>query len=417
MRGNSGGLWSNKNVNVKFTILQDSINGAEIYSEEHSTTTNVYGLLNLAIGSGTVLNGDFSTIPWGSSEHYLKFELDTTNGTNYYEMGISQLLSVPYALYSERTGDTTMWRKNQYGTLYYTEGKVGIGNAVADTNSLLHVSGIIRTDSAFKYKDQFGQSDTINQISAFDFTNDKLKYKTLIYAGGILSYISEESDWVDSIGGGIFPLPSFGQPCPGIPTVSYEGQTYNTTLIGNQCWLKENLNVGTKINSTTGGQQQTNNGVIEKYCYDNDITQCDIYGGLYEWNESMQYVTSPGTQGICPPGWHIPTDAEWTTLGNFLGGSLFAGGKMKETGYAHWYSPNTGATNESGFTGLPGGYRDYFLGFFDTRNLFGDFWTSSTFDYSESAAWIYRLSYNYAIMNGGYHLKTSGLSVRCLQDD
>jgi len=80
-----------------------------------------------------------------------------------------------------------------------------------------------------------------------------------------------------------------GIPCPGIPTVTYQGQVYNTVLIGSQCWLKENLNVGTMIN---GSQNQTNNSTIEKYCYDNDPANCDEYGGLYQWDEMMQYTTT-----------------------------------------------------------------------------------------------------------------------------
>ena len=84
---------------------------------------------------------------------------------------------------------------------------------------------------------------------------------------------------------------------------------YQTILIGEQCWMKENLNIGEIINGT---QEQTNNSIIEKYCHDNIGTNCDIYGGLYQWDEVMQYLTNEGVQGICPQGWHIPTDAEWT---------------------------------------------------------------------------------------------------------
>ena len=143
--------------------------------------------------------------------------------------------------------------------------------------------------------------------------------------------------------------------------------------------MAENLNIGTKINSTTGGQLQTDNGIIEKYCYDNDESQCDIYGGLYEWNEAMQYVTTEGGQGICPDGWHIPTDGEWTTLVEYLGGNNWAGGKIKskgaiEAGTGLWKYPNAGATNESGFTGLPGGDRNYSSGSFDTLGYTGRFW-------------------------------------------
>ena len=91
--------------------------------------------------------------------------------------------------------------------------------------------------------------------------------------------------------------------CPA--TVQYEGKTYNTVLIGNQCWLKENLDVGTRINLN---QSPTNNGIIEKYCYNDNPTNCDTYGGLYKWDEAMQYTTTEGAIGICPSGWHIPSD-------------------------------------------------------------------------------------------------------------
>jgi len=103
---------------------------------------------------------------------------------------------------------------------------------------------------------------------------------------------------------------------------------------------------------------QSNNSEIEKYCYGNDLNTCLTYGGLYQWNEMMQYSLIPSVQGICPSGWHIGSMNEWQTLTNFLGGSGVAGDKMKESGYVHWNPPNTG-TNESGFTALPGGNKFY----------------------------------------------------------
>jgi len=201
-----------------------------------------------------------------------------------------------------------------------------------------------------------------------------------------------------------------GEPCPGTPTVLYEGITYNTVQIGTQCWLKENLNVGTRIN---GDQNQQNNGIVEKYCYNDLESNCDIYGGLYEWDEVMQYVTTEGTQGICPDGWHIPTDAEWTMLTDYLGGESVAGGKMKEAGLTHWASPNTGATNESGFTALPGGILQD-GGYFNGLAINAYFWSSSQYDAANAwdrvltsyGEYVYRLS-NY---------KTYGFSARCVQD-
>jgi len=97
--------------------------------------------------------------------------------------------------------------------------------------------------------------------------------------------------------------------CPS--TITYQGQEYETVAIGEQCWMAENLNVGTMINGTTN---MAENGIIEKHCYGDDPLNCDEYGALYQWNEVMNYSTSQGVQGICPPGWHVPTDKDWKKL-------------------------------------------------------------------------------------------------------
>src|ERR1035437_8781265 len=136
--------------------------------------------------------------------------------------------------------------------------------------------------------------------------------------------------------------------CPGLATVVYAGKTYNTVRIGDQCWLKENLDVGTRIN---GSANQTNNSVIEKYCYNDDPANCTTYGGLYQWNEAMQYVTTQGTQGICPPGWHVPTLAEFQTLGTTESNN---GNALKAIGQG---TGGGAGTNTSGFSALLGGGR------------------------------------------------------------
>jgi len=203
-----------------------------------------------------------------------------------------------------------------------------------------------------------------------------------------------------------------GETCPGIPTVTYEGKTYNTIQIGQQCWLRENLNVGIKV---AGDQNQANNGIKEKYCYDDDDANCTLYGGLYQWDELMQYDTIPGTQGLCPSGWHIAEDSEWIILRNNLGGESVAGGKMKETGTQHWNSPNTGATNESGFTGLPGGYRYYIMGssFWEAGNV-AYFWTSTIA--GPVFPVFYILRYNNGNLISNSQLPSWGLPARCLKD-
>jgi uncharacterized protein (TIGR02145 family) len=200
-------------------------------------------------------------------------------------------------------------------------------------------------------------------------------------------------------------------PCPGVPTLEYEGTTYNTIQIGTQCWLKENLNIGIRIN---GSQDQIDNGVIEKYCYNNLESNCDTYGGLYLWNEMMNYSTTPGIMGICPVGWHIPTNNEWDILMNYLGGQSVSGGPMKESGTTHWASPNTGATNSSGFTALPGGTWDWDDQMFYSLSQYGLF-SSSTQTASTSAYYRY-LAYFTAIHGISDATKHAGRSVRCIKD-
>ncbi|HNS18706.1 MAG TPA: FISUMP domain-containing protein [Bacteroidales bacterium] len=224
--------------------------------------------------------------------------------------------------------------------------------------------------------------------------------------------------------------PGTAQPCPGIPTVEYEGQTYNTVLIGTQCWLKENLNVGIMIvNNGNPNINQTNNGVIEKFCYNNEAANCIVYGGMYEWQEAMQFVTTEGAQGICPDGWHIPTNAEYVILEGTVDSEypiddpewnssgcrgLDAGGNLKETGIDHWNSPNTGATNESGFTGLPGGW-SLNSGLFWNLGKNGYFWTTTLFH--PSFAYVRWLNYDSACVNRASMRIEDALSVRCLKDE
>jgi len=197
--------------------------------------------------------------------------------------------------------------------------------------------------------------------------------------------------------------------CPGIPTITYGGQVYNTVQIGTQCWMKENLNIGTRID---GSQDQTNNGIIEKYCYNDNVSNCIVYGGLYQWDEMMQYTTAPGVQGICPPVWHLPTDAEWAILTTYLGGVNVAGGKLKETGTIHWQSPNTGATNESGFTALPGGYRD-FVGVFLSIGGIGGWWSSTNHALGSVNLEVF---YGDDNANPSEYRPKGGFSVPCVKD-
>jgi uncharacterized protein (TIGR02145 family) len=216
-------------------------------------------------------------------------------------------------------------------------------------------------------------------------------------------------------------------PCPGLPSVTYGGQTYNTVQIGDQCWMKENLNIGNMVNSVNTDASHSechNNGVIEKYCYQNNPAMCSTYGGLYTWDEMMQYSHNAGSQGICPSGWHIQTDQEWCTLNLYLDGSVdcnttdvtgtTVGNKLKESGTAHWYTPNAGATNESGFTALAAGYRDP-DGYFNLMPAAAFFWES--YEYSTTQG-VYRfLGYDGGYIGRLNYDVNTGMSVRCLKND
>lgn len=193
----------------------------------------------------------------------------------------------------------------------------------------------------------------------------------------------------------------------GVSKVSYGGKDYNTVLIGNQCWLKENLNVGTMINSTGSGFLQTNNGIIEKYCYDNNPANCEIYGGLYEWPEAMQYSTTPGSQEICPLGWHIPTLADFQTLSTEVGGD---GNALKEIGQG---SGGGAGTNTSGFSALLAGHRSY-NGYFSDLGYDSYFWSST--EYDATNAYLLRLISNGSNINLILSSKERGFSVRCIKD-
>jgi uncharacterized protein (TIGR02145 family) len=188
-----------------------------------------------------------------------------------------------------------------------------------------------------------------------------------------------------------------------------------TVTIGNQIWQTENLNVDRFRNGESIPQAQSEEAWKEArenrqpaWCYQhNDPENGKIYGKLYNW-----YAVGD-RRGICPEGWHVPSHTEWTNLTNYLGGKKIAGGKMKSNGTTYWVSPNEGATNESGFTGLPGGYHLY-NGDFSRLGVVGVWWSSSEFD--RGIARNLKLYYGDGLVTRSYDAKATGLSVRCLSD-
>lgn len=207
-------------------------------------------------------------------------------------------------------------------------------------------------------------------------------------------------------------------PCPGTPTVEYEGQAYNTIQIFSQCWLKENLNVGTMV---MGNQNQTDNGIIEKYCYNNDQNNCILYGGLYQWWEMKQYTTRQGVQGICPQDWHLPNDEEWKVLEGAVDSQYGIGDPIWENYWGYrGYDAGTNlkaangwnwgnGTDLYGFSGLPGGYRDR-TSDFNYLGYWAGWWAPT-----ENHTFCRYLS-SYQGVGAYADYEETGYSVRCIRD-
>lgn len=187
------------------------------------------------------------------------------------------------------------------------------------------------------------------------------------------------------------------------------GNQYRTVRIGNQIWMAENLR-------TT---HYADGSPVEHFAYNNDTAFIRDYGRLYKWNAAMRNAASTnanpsGVQGASPDGWHIPSVSEWMELIEYLGGESVAGGKLKETGEAHWQNPNSGATNESLFAALPAGWLD-FTGNFDGLGRTTFLTTSS----AENAWEVYIMEINYnssSITRGGLH-PDDAVPIRCIKDE
>jgi uncharacterized protein (TIGR02145 family) len=219
-------------------------------------------------------------------------------------------------------------------------------------------------------------------------------YKLYAYAG------NKYSDHVD--------MGIYAQFCGFTIIDSRDNNEYETVQIGNQCWLKENMEYLPSVSSPNNGS----NTLPYYYVYGNEGANVNeakntfnynTYGVIYNWEAAIT---------ACPLGWHLPTNDEWLSLIGYVRPPSTSGGKMKETGTSHWNIPNTGATNSSGFTGLPGGIKS-FNGFSSQRSI-GSWWYST--EISESRAWVRILTYDSEVSSRGAYDKDYGFSVRCIRD-
>jgi uncharacterized protein (TIGR02145 family) len=237
----------------------------------------------------------------------------------------------------------------------------------------------------------------------------------------IFIYLNTFSSW-QAIGMGPEVLYSFN--CGNAITDDRDGTIYGTVQIGEQCWMSENLNIGTRIDSNLN---QADNGTIEKYCYHNVEDSCDVYGGLYQWDEMMAYVTDTAARGICPQGWHVPTDFDWQILEATVdslynlgdpewmktGNRGYDAGKNLKDSTGTWYCPCHTGTDPYGFTALPGGGRDIYFNYFG-HEFAAYFWTSS--QSTIELANMRDLQTYSSKVGRADSFKETGVSVRCVRD-
>ena len=384
IRDASNNLITSHPVGMQISILQGSATGTVVYKEIYNPNpqTNANGLVSVEIGSGLVITGVFDTINWGNGSYYIKTETDPTGGTNYTIAGASQLLSVPYALYANSSGNAQ--------------------SPIPDLASVLSIN-----NSANNSKITNLQNPTDTQDAATK--------------GYIDTQISNLQAQITAL--------QNANPT-NLPSVT----------IGNQIWQSINLDVTTYRDGTPIPQVSDptawNNLTTGAWCYyNNDPVNGAIYGKLYNWYavagiyDAASLTNTSLRKQIAPNGWHVPSESECTTMMDFLIGNI-AGGKLKEIGTIHWNSPNTGATNESGFTGLPGGYRFKDGQFIcNTGEVPGSSdsaiasaigkvgsWWSCTLTSPSLYCFFFSTTYSAVNSDSGYADRRIGFSVRCLKD-
>ncbi|MCF8234645.1 MAG: hypothetical protein K9G67_06695 [Bacteroidales bacterium] len=404
MNANLDGI---QNTAIGFQALKANVDGQRNTALGFtSLNTNVSGSNNTAIGYDALLSNTASkNTALGSQALY-------ANSTGSGNTGVGYRAN----LYNQTGNNNTMlgYEAGAGSSLHNKSGNVFIG----------YQTGKNETGSNKLYVDN---SDTANPLIYGEFDNNELsvngKLEINTTTSGLLPprLTMTQMKSIDNPQSGLIVFNTTlnvlmiynganwkqianndGDPCGDF---TYEGQTYSTVIIGDQCWMAENLNIGTQINHD---EDQTDNGIIEKYCQYDNADQCEIYGGLYLWHELMQYVTDSAAQGICPEGWHIPTDHEWTQLTGYV--SPDAGKKLKSDEY--WYEEGNG-TDDFGFTSLPVGYVKT-SGFMEWEKS-ANFWTST---YQYSAAYERRMYYDSDMVHrydGGWSMDLA-YSIRCIKD-
>ncbi len=436
VRDADNNLVTEQPVGMQISILQGSADGTEVYVETQTPTTNANGLVSLEIGTGSVVNGDFTTVNWASGPYFIKTETDPTGGTNYTIIGTSQLLSVPYALHAKTA-------ENVFSGYY---------NDLSNAPDLTNFDQDASDDFDGDYNNLINQP-TIS-VNVSELTNDAGYITSFSEVdGSVTNEIQNLSDvLVQSNDGGTSQIKNIADPTDaqdavtksyvevleaqieelqitvGLIVKDFDGNIYNTVTIGTQIWMAENLKT-TKYNDGTNIPLETDNSAwinlsTGAYCwYNNDeATYKDTYGALYNW-------LTVNTGNLCPTGWHVPTDAEWTTLENYLIANGYnydgttTGNKTAKSlaSTTNWISSfNTGTVgntdypdfrNKTGFTALPGGTRSFV---WSSVGEYGAWWSATGKDATN--AWYRYLFYDFSNVTKSGLNKMYGISVRCIKD-
>jgi uncharacterized protein (TIGR02145 family) len=412
IRDNVGAPLVNASVTVRFTLHQNTIDGPVEYQETQSLSTNAFGVINTQFGMGMATQGGFENIIWSNTTKFIQVEAN--DGSGYLDMGTQQMMSVPYAMYSSKSENSTH-ADNGFSnvsvtgdTLYMANGNFIIVPGISAANYPAPVLGCTNAQ-ACNYNAAATQDDGF------------CLYQNATCDDGDVNTTNDVINSECVCAGTILPPPLYTM---GNGVTDFDGNFYPSIIINGQEWIQKNLAVSKYRNGDpvpTGLSDATWSSTTSgAYAiYNNDAANNTTYGKLYNW-----YAVND-SRGLCPSGWHVPSDAEWTTLINYLdpnadGGNNgnIAGGKMKSTGTIEngdglWNSPNEQATNESGFTALPGGYR-YNVGSYYDVGYFGVWWSST--EYDSNYAWGRVLGYDYSNVFGYYGSKQDGFSVRCVRD-
>ena len=392
---------------VVFAIEGTQINFTKWYLDDISIEVAPTGNGSM---TGTLLYGETGNAPLAFCTVKLFSDTTVIATTTSYANGSFSFPDIPAGTYNLKVFSTTSW---------------GGGNSVDALLIMKHFVGQVPLTGLKLRAADINNSGTPNSVDALGVMNRFVGTQSS-FPGG--DWVFDQSSIIippatnvsttlhglcyGDINATYVPPISMGVPCQGMATINYGGVTYETVKIGTQCWIKQNMNIGTMID---GSINQANNSIIEKHCYMNDTNNCNVNGGLYSWAEAMQYSQTEGAQGICMPGFHIATEGEYLTLINFLGGMQVAAAKLKEAGTAHWNFSNHASTNISGFTAIPSGTRilssPYFI---DNLDNLCKFWTSTS--YSAAMAYMIVMQSGSMPIYNPFTDKYGGVAIRCIKD-